>query len=166
MARIAALYGIEEEIRGKPADLRRSVRQARAKPLLDDLRRWMEKTLGLLSTKSETAGAIRYALPRWRALTRYVDDGLLEIDNNAAERSLRPVVLGRKNYLFMGSDSGGERAASLYSLIATAKLNGLDPEFYLRLLLTRIAEHPINRIEELRPWNVIASLPTDSSLAA
>ena len=166
MDRIGALYGIEEEIRGKPAEFRCSVRQARAKPLLDDLRRSMEKTLGSLSTKSETAGAIRYALSRWRALTRYVDDGLLEIDNNAAERSLRSVVMGRKNYLFLGSDSGGERAASLYSLIATAKLNGLDPEFYLRTVLARIPEHPINRIEELLPWNVTTSLQKDSSRAA
>lgn len=165
LARIGALYAIEEEIRGKPAELRRSVRQARAKPILDDLRRWMEKTLGLLSTKSETAGAIRYALSRWRALTRYVDDGLLEIDNNAAERALRSVVMGRKNYLFMGSDSGGERAASLYSLIATAKLNGLDPDFYLRTVLARIPEHPINRIQELLPWNVAASLQADSQAA-
>lgn len=164
--RIGALYGIEEEIRGKSADLRRSMRQARAKPLLDDFRNWMEKTLTSLSTKSETAGAIRYALSRWRALTRYVDDGLLEIDNNAAERSLRSVVMGRKNYLFMGSDSGGERAAALYSLVATAKLNGLDPEFYLRTVLARIPEHPINRIEELLPWNIAASLKTDSSQAA
>ncbi len=166
MARIGALYAIEEEIRAKPAEFRRSVRQARAKPLLDDLRRWMEKTLGLLSTKSETAGAIRYALSRWRALTRYVDDGLLEIDNNAAERALRSVVMGRKNYLFMGSDSGGERAASLYSLIASAKLNGLDPDFYLRTVLARIPEHPINRIEELLPWNVAAPIQTHSSQAA
>jgi transposase len=164
--RIGALYGIEEQIRGKPADLRCSVRQARAKPLLDDLRRWMEKVLGLLSTKSETAGAIRYALSRWRALRRYVDDGLLEIDNNAAERALRSVVLGRKNYLFLGSDSGGERAASLYSLIATAKLNGLDPEFYLRAVLARISEHPINRIEELLPWNIVTSPQSNSSQAA
>jgi transposase len=158
IARIGALYGIEEEIRGKPVDIRRSVRQDRAKPLLDDLRRWMERTLASLSAKSETAGAIRYALSRWRALTRYVDDGLLEIDNNAAERSLRAVVMGRKNYLFMGSDSGGQRAASLYSLIATAKLNGLDPEFYLRTVLARIPEHSINRVEELLPWNLAASL--------
>jgi transposase len=166
IARIGALYEIEEEIRGKSVDIRRSVRQARAKPLLDDLHHWMENTRASLSTKSETAGAIRYALSRWRALTRYVDDGLLEIDNNAAERSLRPVVMGRKNYLFMGSDSGGERAASLYSLIGTAKLNGLDPELYLRTVLAQIVEHPINRIAELLPWNVLASLRTDSSQAA
>ena len=96
--RIGALYGIEEEVRGKPAELRREIRQARAKPLLDDLRSWMGKSLSLLSTKSETAGAIRYALAHWRALTRYVDDGLLEIDNSAAERALRAVALGR-NYV-------------------------------------------------------------------
>ena len=166
LTRIGALYGIEEQIRGKPVDMRRSVRQERAKPLLDDLHHWMEKTLASLSTKSETAGAIRYALSRWRALTRYVDDGLLEIDNNAAERSLRSVVMGRKNYLFFGSDSGGQRAASLYSLIGTAKLNGIDPAFYLRTILARIPEHPINRIEELLPWNITAALKTDSSQAA
>jgi hypothetical protein len=166
MTRIGALYAIEEEVRGKPADLRRSVRQARAKPLLDDLRHWMEKTLRSLSAKSETAGAIRYALSHWRALTRYVDDGLLEIDNNAAERALRVVAIGRKNYLFMGADSGGQRAASLYSLIGTAKLNGLDPAFYLRTVLATTTEHPINRIEELLPWNVAASLQAVPSRAA
>jgi transposase len=166
LARIGALYGIEEQIRGKPAELRCSVRQTSARPLLDDLRQWMEKTLRSLSTKSETAGAIRYAISHWRALTRYVDDGLFEIDNNAAERALRAVAIGRKNYLFMGADSGGQRAASLYSLIGTAKLNGLDPAFYLRTILATIAEHPINRIEKLLPWNVAASLETDSSQAA
>jgi hypothetical protein len=87
-------------------------------------------------------------------LTRYVDDGRIEIDNNAAERALRGVSLGRKNYLFMGSDAGGERAAAIYSLVETAKLNGLDPEAYLREVLGRIAEHPINRIDELLPWNI------------
>jgi len=166
LARIGALYGIEEQIRGKPAELRCSVRQDRAKPLLDELRQWMETKLRSLSTKSETAGAIRYALSHWRALTRYVDDGLLEIDNNAAERALRAVAIGRKNYLFMGADSGGQRAASLYSLIGTAKLNGLDPAFYLRTVLAMIAEHPINRIEELLPWNIAASLKAETSQAA
>jgi transposase len=166
LARIGALYGIEEQIRGTPAELRCLVRQTRSRPLLDELRHWMEKTLRSLSTKSETAGAIRYALSHWRALTRYVDDGLLEIDNNAAERALRAVAIGRKNYLFMGADSGGQRAASLYSLIGTAKLSGLDPAFYLRTVLATIAEHPINRIEQLLPWNIAASLQADSSKAA
>ena len=166
LARIGALYGIEEQIRGKPAELRCSVRQTRSRPLLDELRQWMDKTLRSLSTKSETAGAIRYAISHWRALTRYVDDGLLEIDNNAAERTLRAVAIGRKNYLFMGADSGGHRAASLYSLIGTAKLNGLDPAFYLRTVLVTIAEHPIHRIDKLLPWNIAASLQAHSSEAA
>lgn len=154
LERIGELYGIEKEIRGSPADERRRERQARAKPLLEALRAWFYDTLVGLSKKSETAGAIRYALGRWPALVRYLDDGELEIDNNAAERALRAVALGRKNYLFAGSDSGGERAAAIYSLIGTAKLNGLDPEAYLRQVLERIADHPINRIAELLPWNV------------
>ena len=166
LARIGALYAIEEQIRGKPTELRCSVRQTRSRPLLDELRQWMEKMLRSLSTKSETAGAIRYALSHWRALTRYVDDGKLEIDNNPAERALRTIALGRKNYLFMGADSGGQRAASLYSIIGTAKLNGLDPAFYLRIVLAKIAEHPINRIEQLLPWNIAASLKADTSQAA
>jgi len=165
LARIGALYGIEDEIRGKPAELRCTIRQARAKPLVDELRNWMEKALRSLSTKSETAGAIRYALSHWRALTRYLEDGLLEIDNNLAERALRAVAIGRKNYLFMGADSGGKRAASLYSLIGSAKLNGLDPALYLRTILAMIPEHPINRIEELLPWNIAATLQTHSQAA-
>ena len=156
--RIGALYRIEEEIRGKPIEVRRDVRQTRARPLLDDLRVWMEKSLRQLSPKSETAAAIRYALSRWRALTRYVDDGLLEIDNNAADRALRCVALGRKNYLFAGADAGGERAAAIYSLIGSAKLNGLDPELYLRTVLGQIADQPVNRIADLLPWNLAASL--------
>jgi transposase len=115
--------------------------------------------------KSALAIAIRYALTRWAALTRYRDDGRIEIDNNAAERSLRAVALGRKNYLFAGSDIGGERAAAFYSLIGTAKLNGLDPEAYLRTVLERIAEHPISRVDELLPWN-LASAPAEEQRQA
>jgi transposase len=166
LARIGALYAIEEEIRGKPANLRLNIRQSRAKPLLEELRKWMEKSLRSLSSKSETAGAIRYALSRWRALTRYTEDGLLEIDNSAAERALRAVALGRKNFLFAGSDCGGERAAAMYTLIGSAKLNGLDPELYLRTVLAQVADHPISQIQDLLPWNLAASLKTHSSQAA
>jgi len=166
MERIAALYAIEEEIRGHAAGERQEVRNAQARPLLDSLKQWLEVTLEKLSKKSDTALAVRYALSRWDALLCYVDDGRIEIDNNAAERSLRAVALGRKNYLFAGSDAGGERAAAIYSLIGTAKLNGLDPEAYLRNVLSRIADHPINRIDELLPWNIAPEFDKTSASAA
>jgi transposase len=160
--RIAALYAIEAAIRGSTPEVRRSVRQARAKPLLDSIHTWMENTLAKLSRKSDTAAAIRYATSRWQALTRYVDDGHLEIDNNAAERALRVVALGRKNYLFCGSNAGGERAAAIYSLLGSAKLNRLDPELYLHQVLERIADHPIPRIAELLPWNLTLTRTEDT----
>jgi hypothetical protein len=152
--RIGSLYAVESTIRGRQPEERAAIRQARAGPLLADLHTWLQHTLAQVSKKSELAVAIRYALARWSALTRYCSDGSIEIDNNIAEQSLRAVALGRKNYLFAGSDAGGMRAAAFYSLIGTAKLNGLDPEGYLRAVLERIAEHPINRIEELLPWNL------------
>ena len=164
--RIAALYAIEKEIRGRSPDERRQARNSRARPLLESMRTWMESSLSKLSRKSDTTAAIHYALARWDAFVRYCDDGRIEIDNSAAERALRAIALGRKNYLFAGSDRGGERAATFYSLIGTAKLNGIDPEAYLRYVLEHIADHPITRIEELLPWNIVTSVPTASDPAA
>jgi transposase len=170
MDRIGALYAIEQEIRGKPPDERRAVRQRRSRPILDELKAWLEQTLPTLSQKSAMAKAIQYSLNRWEALKRYCDDGRIEIDNNAAERALRCVALGRKNFLFAGSDAGGERAAALYSLLGTAKLNGYNPEAFLREVLTRIADLPIQRIGELLPWNLepasTNALSADDAMAA
>jgi hypothetical protein len=151
--RIAALYAIEKEIRGHPPDERREIRQQRSLPLLNALQVWLKDCTAKLSRKSEVTVAIHYALGRWTQLLRYVNDGLLEIDNNSAERSLRAVAVGRKNFLFAGSDAGGERAAAMYSLIGTAKLNGVDPEAYLAYVLARIADHPLQQIDQLLPWN-------------
>jgi hypothetical protein len=158
LRRIGELYAIEDGIRGKPPDERRAVRRQHALPLLADLERWLRGTLATLSRKSDTAGAIQYSLKLWPALTRYADDGRIEIDNSAAERALRSVALGRRNYLFAGADSGGERAAAMYGLIGTAKLNGVDPEAWLRYVLTHIADHPVNRVDDFLPWNCAAQL--------
>ena len=166
LTRIQKLYVIEQEIRGKSPDERRRVREARAGPLLNALQQWMLETRAKVSAKSDLAGAINYALKRWVALTRYRDDGAIEIDNNAAERALRGPVLSRKNFLFAGADSGGERAAVLYTLLETAKLNGLDPEAYLRFVLERIAEQPSNRLAELLPWNFALQRVEHEQLAA
>jgi hypothetical protein len=166
MQRIGELYGIEEQIRGQLPDVRRDIRQARSTPLLDALYRWFKDTLTQVSAKSDLALAIRYAMSRWKALTRFTADGIIEIDNNGAERALRAVALGRKNYLFAGSDAGGERAAAVYSLVGSAKLNGLDPQAYLRHVIERIAAHPINRIDELLPWRINLQPNLEARLAA
>ena len=164
--RIALLYAIEKEIRGRSPDERRCVRNARARPLVESMHLWLKASLATLSRKSDTAAAIHYALSLWNAMVRYLDDGGIEIDNSAAERALRGVAVGRRNYLFAGSDRGGERAAVFYTLIGSAKINGLDPEAYLRHVLTHIADHPITRIEELLPWNFARSLqPIDERAA-
>lgn len=154
LERIGALFDIERRIAGLAPGRRAAVRQSKAKPQLDALAAWLDAQLQRILGKSELAGAIRYARSRWQALTRYCDDGRLEISNNAAENAIRPIALGRKNWLFAGSDAGGERAAIFYTIIRTAKLNALEPEAYLRDLLTRIGEHPINRLDELLPWNI------------
>jgi transposase len=154
LQRIAALYEIEATIRGRPADVRLAVRTAQSAPLFTALRQWLDTTHARVPGKSELAKAIRYTLSRWTALTLVLRDGRACIDNNAAERSMRPMALGRKNWLFAGSDTGGESAAAAYSLIETAKLNDFDPEDYLRHVLERIADHPAKRVHELLPWNV------------
>ena len=157
--RIGRLFDIERAAHGLPPDMRQRVRQSRAAPLVEELAAFLDATLPRLSGKSDLAAAIRYARSRWEALTRYLADGRLEISNSAAERAIRPLALGRKNWLFAGSDNGGGRAAAMYTLIETAKLSGLDPEAYLRDVLGRIADHPINRIAELLPWNVDQAQP-------
>ena len=164
LVRIGALFDIERLIVGQEPERRRAVRQRTARPKVDALGTWLDAQLELIPGKSALAGAIRYARWRWGALTRYLDDGRLELSNNAAENAIRPVALGRKNWLFAGSDSGGERAALLYTLIRSAKLNNLEPEAYLRDVIACIGAHPINRLHELLPWNWAA--PARQSLAA
>ncbi len=152
--RIAALYAIEAEIRGQPADVRLAVRAVRSAARFTELKAWLDNTLGRIPGKSSLAGAIRYTLSRWEALTLGLRDGRACLDNNAAERTMRPITLGRKNWLFAGANAGGERAAAVYTLTETAKLNALDPRDYLRQALERIADHPVRRVHELLPWNL------------
>jgi transposase len=167
LEKIAALYCIEAEIRGRPPDKRLRVRLEQSASLFAELKVWLGTTLRRVSGRSELAKAIRYSLSRWDALTMVLRDGRACLDNSAAERAMRPLALGRRNWTFAGSDSGGERAAVFYSLIETAKLHGLDPEAYLTHVLERIASHPVNRVGELLPWNVTGIKPRlDQRLAA
>jgi transposase len=151
--RIDALFEIERGINGKTADDRRAVRQKLSRPLVADLEAWMRDERPTLSRGSDVAKAMDYMLKRWPAFARFVDDGRVCLTNNAAERALRGIALGRKSWLFAGSDRGGARAAAMYSLIVTAKLNDIDPQAWLADVLARIAEHPASRIDELLPWN-------------
>lgn len=161
LRKIAELYAIEERIRGSSADERKAVRTLEMRPLLDDFKSWLGLQLTKIPGRSGLAEAIRYALSRWDALCRCVDDGRVELDNNAVERAIRPVALGRKNHLFAGSDGGGERWATVCSLIETAKLNGVEPYTYLADVLERMAHgHPTNRLDELLPWNWQPAAPS------
>ncbi len=153
LARIAELYRIEGEIRGRSAEERRALRQARSLPIASALEPWLREKLALISQKSKLAEAIRYALSRWDGLCRFLDDGRIEIDSNVVERAIRPLALNRKNALFAGSDGGGEHWATIASLIETCKLNDIDPEAYLADVINRIvAGHPQSQSDELLPW--------------
>jgi transposase len=154
LERISELFAIEAEIKGKKPEERLKVRQEQSVPKLAELKTLLDTTLNKISGKSTLAAAIRYTSTRWIAMTRYTTDGRLEMTNNAAERAERPVAIGRKNWMFAGSDDGGRRAAIAYTLIETAKMNGLNPEAYLRDIIGRIADYPIKRIDELLPWNI------------
>jgi len=151
--RIADLYAIEKEARGSPPDQRKAIRQAKARPIFDDLEIWLDAQIPIISGKTPLAGAIRYALTRMKRLKPYLEHGFLEIDNNTAERAIRSIALGRKNYLFVGSQAGGKAAAIAYTLIETAKLNGIDPQGWLADTLARIPDYKITKVNDLLPWN-------------
>jgi hypothetical protein len=153
LARIAALFGIERTIRGQAPEQRRSVRLGQARPLIDDLRAWLEAKLAKVSGGSRTAQAIRYPLKHWAGLTVFLGDGRVEIDSNVVERAIRPIALNRKNALFAGSDQGGVHWGVIASLIETCKLNAVDPQGYLADVLRRLVNrHPARQIDQLMPW--------------
>ena len=153
LTRITELYRIEADIRGRPADERRAVRQQKSRAIVDALQPWLRAKLALVSQKSKLAEAIRYALARWQGLSCFLDDGRVEIDSNVVERAIRPIALNRKNALFAGSDGGGEHWATIASLVETCKLNGVDPQAYLAEVIARIvAGHPQSQIDDLLPW--------------
>jgi transposase len=153
MERMGELFSVEKAIHGFAPERRVAARQEHAKPRIEALKAFLEQSLRQISAKSALAGAIRYSLTRWNALCRHLANGRLEMTNNAAERAMRPLALGRKNYLFCGSDAGGRRAACIYTIIETCRMNGVDPQAYLADVLARIADHPIHKIDALLPWN-------------
>jgi transposase len=154
LRRIAELYAIEKTIRGQPAATRQGVRRIKSRLLVEAMKIWLEAELNRLPPRGGLADAIRYALTRWSALCKFLDDGSLEIDNNTVERAIRPIALGRKNHLFAGSDGGAARWATVASLVATAKLNNVEPFAYLKDVLERLSDgHPMSRLDELLPWN-------------
>ena len=163
--RIDALFEIERAINGQSADQRKAVRQEQSAPLVADLAAWMRTERAKLSRGNDIAKAIDYMLKRWTAFTRFLDDGRVCLSNNAAERALRGIALGRKSWLFAGSDRGGRRAAAMYSLIVTAKMNDVDPQAWLADVLARIADHPANRLDELLPWQWRPVRVTDDQAA-
>ena len=151
--RIDELFAIERAINGKPAAERLAVREERTKPLVAELEAWLRAQHMRVSRKAEIGKAIAYTLNQWKALTRFLEDGRICMSNNAAERALRGVAVGRRNWTFAGSDRGGERAAAVYTLIETCKLNGVDPQAWLADVLARLPDHPARRITDLLPWN-------------
>jgi transposase len=154
LRRIAELYVIDAAIRGQTADARRATRRIRSLPLVVAMKTWFEAELHRIPPRGALAEAIRYALTRWTALCRFLEDGRLELDNNTVERAIRPIALGRKNHLFAGSDGGAERWAVVASLLATAKLNDVEPYAYLKDVLERLSDgHPASRLDDLLPWN-------------
>lgn len=157
--RIGALYDIEAQISGKGAAVRHAARQARSKPKIEAFHAWAQAQLTKLPSKGDLTKAFRYALARWPAFCLFLDDGRVAIDNNPAERALKPIGIGRKNWLFAGADTGAETLARAMTIIETAKMNGLDPQAYLTDVLTRINDHKINRIDELLPWNWVPLVP-------
>ncbi len=161
--RIDELFAIEREINGQPAEQRLAVRAERSKPLVIALEAWLRAQYERVSRKSEIGKAIAYALNHWNALTRFLEDGRICLSNNAAERALRGIAVGRKNWTFAGSDRGGERAAAIYTLIETCKLNGVDPQAWLAAILARLPDHPARQITDLLPWNWLAAMEASTA---
>lgn len=163
--RIGQLYDIERDIKGLTADERHAVRQQQTKPKVEAFHAWAEAQLTRIPGKSDLAKAFRYGLSRWPSFTLFLEDGRVAIDNNAAERGMRPIGVGRRNWLFAGSDTGGETLARAMTIIETAKMNGVDPQAYFTDVLSRIHDHKINKLDELLPWKWAPAEPADCKAA-